>query len=224
MESFVSQAGYKKKEAARYSKPVPQAKLTVCGSRGYIFVKRCFDVLFALIAGVLLLLPMLVIAALVRLDSPGPAIFKQERLGANGKPFFILKFRSMWLNAEENGPQWADKEDKRCTRFGRILRNTHLDELPQIWNILKGDMSLIGPRPERECFYREFETYIPEFRNRLLVKPGLTGYAQVNGGYDLLPEEKIVFDMEYIRTRSFLLDAKLLLLTVKIVFAREGVR
>lgn len=117
--------------------------------------------------------------------------FKQERLGINGKPFMIYKFRSMRLDAEENGPQWADEQDPRCTHFGQILRRTRLDELPQLYNILRGDMSFVGPRPERAYFYREFEKYIPGFSNRLLVTPGLTGYAQVNGGYSLKPEERL---------------------------------
>ena len=111
---------------------------------------------------------------IVALDSPGPAIFRQERLGLNGKPFMIYKFRTMRLDAEANGPRWAAVCDTRCTRFGQFLRRTRLDELPQLWNILRGDMSLVGPRPERAYFYREFETYIPGFSNRMMVTPGLT--------------------------------------------------
>ncbi|MDY5539948.1 MAG: sugar transferase, partial [Lachnospiraceae bacterium] len=173
---------------------------------------------------VLLALPMLFIAILIRLDSPGPALFRQERLGKDGQPFTILKFRSMRLDAEENGPQWAERNDHRCTRLGRLLRSTRLDELPQLWNILKGDMSFVGPRPERECFYDEFETYIHGFHNRLIVKPGLTGWAQVNGGYDLKPEEKIVLDMEYIQKQSLGLDLKCIFQTVHLIFTHEGAR
>lgn len=190
----------------------------------YSLIKRCFDIIISLISGVILLIPMLIIAILVRIDSPGPAIFKQERLGKDWKPFTILKFRSMRLDAEADGPQWADREDSRCTRIGRILRNSRLDELPQLWNILKGDMSFVGPRPERACFYKEFETYIHGFRNRLLVKPGLTGYAQVNGGYELKPEEKIVYDMEYIKKQSILFDLRCILKTVTLIFTHEGAR
>ena len=109
----------------------------------------------------------------------------------------------MRLNAEENGPQWANEQDSRCTHVGQFLRRTRLDELPQLYNILRGDMSFVGPRPERAYFYRKFETYIPGFSNRLMVVPGLTGYAQVNGGYSLKPEEKIVYDMEYIENAPF---------------------
>ena len=211
-------------EMANCRNPAAAVMPMVHGNKAYLFVKRSFDILWAVIVGIILLIPMLIIAAMIRLDSPGPVIFKQERLGENGKPFMIYKFRSMQLNAEENGPQWAEKDDKRGTRLGRLLRQTHLDELPQVLNILTGDMSLVGPRPERACFYDDFETYIPGFRNRLLVKPGLTGYAQVNGGYDLMPEEKIVFDMEYIRTRTLWWDLKLIVQTVRLVVTHEGAR
>lgn len=192
--------------------------------KAYLFFKRAFDIVASMGFGVLLILPMVAIAVLIRLDSPGPALFRQERLGENGKPFTILKFRSMQLNAEENGPQWADKNDSRCTRIGRMLRQTRLDELPQLWNILRGDMSFVGPRPERACFYEVFETYIPGFYRRLWVKPGLTGLAQVNGGYDLKPEEKIVYDMEYIRNRSARMDVSCILKTASLVFTHKGAR
>lgn len=190
----------------------------------YLVLKRAFDVAASAVLIVLLSIPMLLIALLIRLDSPGPVLFQQERLGKGGQPFTILKFRSMRLDAEENGPQWADKDDPRCTKLGRIIRKSRLDELPQLWNILKGEMSFVGPRPERKCFYDEFETYIYGFCNRLVVKPGLTGWAQVNGGYDLKPEEKIVFDMEYIRNQSIQLDLRCILKTVRLVFTHTGAR
>ena len=190
----------------------------------YLFTKRCFDILVSSSALIVFLLPMLCLAGMIKLDSEGPAIFKQERLGKDGRPFMMYKFRSMRLDAEENGPQWAAKDDDRCTRLGKILRKTRLDELPQLWNILMGDMSIVGPRPERECFYKEFTTYIPDFPKRLLVKPGLTGHAQINGGYDLKPEEKIVFDLEYIEKMSMRMDIMCILKTVKIVFSHEGAR
>ena len=190
----------------------------------YLLVKRLFDSFSALIGLIVLAIPMAIIALLIELDSPGGAIFKQERLGKNGKPFLIYKFRTMYHDAEVNGPQWADKEDKRCTRLGAFLRRTRLDELPQFWNILKGDMSFVGPRPERHYFYEQFEKYIIGFSNRLVVTPGLTGYAQVNGGYELEPEEKIVYDMEYIEKRSVLLDIKCLVKTVSLIFTHEGAR
>lgn len=146
----------------------------------YLITKRAFDIVCSFLGLLILAIPMIIIALIITLDSPGPPIFKQERLGLHGKPFMIYKFRSMRLDAEENGPQWADEQDPRCTHFGQILRRTRLDELPQFYNILRGDMSFVGPRPERAYFYGEFEKYIPGFSNRLMVVPGLTGHAQVN--------------------------------------------
>lgn len=136
----------------------------------------------------------------------------------------MYKFRTMYMNAEQDGPQWADKIDHRCTRVGRVLRKTRLDELPQLWNILKGDMSIVGPRPERAYFYALFETYIEGFSQRTKVIPGLTGWAQVNGGYDLKPEEKIIYDMEYIENRSISMDLKCIFMTVRIIFTGSGAR
>ena len=196
----------------------------VCGNAVFFAVKRIMDVILSFVSGLALALPMVIIAILIKLDSPGPAIFRQERLGKDGKPFTIYKFRTMYLDAEADGPQWAKRNDCRCTPLGRFLRHTRLDELPQLWNILKGDMSIVGPRPERACFYSEFETYIHGFCYRLLVKPGLTGLAQVNGGYDLKPEEKIMFDMEYIQKQSIELDLKCILQMINLVFTHEGAR
>lgn len=198
--------------------------VAVAGTSGYLICKRFADLVFALAAGVIFLIPMLIIGVLVKLDSKGPAIFKQERLGQDGRPFVIYKFRSMVENAEADGPKWAEVNDNRCTRLGRILRKSRLDELPQLINIIKGDMSFVGPRPERTYFYDQFERYIPGFRNRLIVQPGLTGWAQVNGGYELLPEEKLVYDMEYIATRSFKLDLWCVLKTVRLIFTHKGAR
>lgn len=115
----------------------------------YLITKRAFDIVCSFLGLLILAIPMIIIALIITLDSPGPPIFKQERLGLHGKPFMIYKFRSMRLDAEENGPQWADEQDPRCTHFGQILRRTRLDELPQFYNILRGDMSFVGPRPER---------------------------------------------------------------------------
>ncbi len=190
----------------------------------YRAVKRCIDAGAALVAGIVLLIPMLLVAILIKLDSKGPVLFRQERLGLHGKPFTIYKFRTMYTDAEANGPKWAAKDDERCTRVGRLLRKTRLDELPQLFNILTGDMSIVGPRPERAYFYDQFETYIHGFRHRMAVKPGLTGWAQINGGYDLLPEEKIVYDMEYIRRQSMMMDIQCILKTISLVFTHEGAR
>ena len=191
----------------------------------YSFVKRAFDLTAAVLAIVVLFLPIIIIACIVVATSEGGAIYRQERLGKNGKPFRIVKFRTMYKDAETDGAQWSQgKNDPRITPIGRILRNTRLDELPQLWCILTGKMSFVGPRPERECFYKEFEKYIHGFEYRLLITPGLTGHAQVNGGYELKPEEKIVYDMEYIENRSFKMDLKILWQTVAVVFGRKGAK
>jgi lipopolysaccharide/colanic/teichoic acid biosynthesis glycosyltransferase len=202
-----------------YIDPVIPARKPV-----YSFVKRLFDITASFVAGVILLIPICVIALLIRLDSEGPALYKQERLGKDGKPFFMYKFRSMRVDAEKDGPKWADQNDDRCTRLGKFLRKCRLDELPQLWNIFVGDMSIVGPRPERPYFYDEFETYIHGFRHRLVVRPGLTGLAQVNGGYDLEPEEKIVYDMRYIKDRSLLMELGIIFKTVALLFSHKGAR
>lgn len=191
----------------------------------YSFFKRFFDIVLSLFALIVLLIPMLIIAVIVKLTSPGSVLYKQERLGKDGVSFEIIKFRSMYADAESNGAQWSDGEnDERITPFGKFLRRTRMDELPQFAQILTGKMSLVGPRPERECFYEKFETYIHGFSERLKVKPGLTGLAQVSGGYDLRPEEKVVYDIESIKKRSLWLDLKCILLTVRIIFSHNGAR
>jgi lipopolysaccharide/colanic/teichoic acid biosynthesis glycosyltransferase len=161
----------------------------------------------------------------VKCTSKGPALYSQDRLGLNGKKIMMVKFRTMYIDAEKNGAQWSRGDsDPRITKIGRFLRKTRIDELPQLWCILKGDMSLVGPRPEREIFYNEFEKYIHGFSERLKVKPGLTGLAQVNGGYHLRPEEKVVYDVDYIKRRSLALDIKIIFKTFKIVFTHEGAK
>src|SRR5699024_8366291 len=154
----------------------------------------------------------------------GPITYKQERLGKYGKRFYVYKLRSMRIDAEKYGAQWADKDDPRITRIGKFIRKTRIDEIPQLFNILKGDMSIIGPRPERTLFTMEFNDEIPGFINRLAVKPGLTGWAQVNGGYDITPREKLEADIYYIENRSFLMDMNILFKTVKVVLTEEGAR
>lgn len=190
----------------------------------YDSVKRIGDVFLSILLFLVLSPLICILAILIKIDSSGPVIFSQERLGKDGVPFLIYKFRSMKVDAEKDGPQWASENDDRCTRVGKILRKARLDEIPQLLNILEGDMSFVGPRPEREYFYKKFESYIPEFRNRLAVKPGLTGLAQVNGGYDLRPEEKIVYDMKYIEQKSFRLDIECMLKTFTLIFTHKGAR
>lgn len=193
--------------------------------RGYRFVKRAVDIVASVCALIVFAIPMIIIAIAIKLDSGGPVFYRQERLGLNGKPFDCIKFRSMRVDAEQNGAQWSEgDEDPRITRVGRVIQKSRLDELPQFFLTLSGKMTLVGPRPERACFYREFEGYIHGFSERLMVKPGFTGLAQVNGGYDLKPEQKIVYDIEYIKKRSLWLDLKILFKTVKVVLCREGAK
>lgn len=190
----------------------------------YSFVKRGLDLILVVLLLILLMVPMEILAVLVCLDSPGPAIFRQERLGKDGCSFMIYKFRTMVQDAEKDGPQWAREEDQRCTRLGRFLRKTRIDELPQLWNVLAGNMSFVGPRPERAYFYKEFAKYIDGFDQRLQVIPGITGWAQVNGGYSLAPEEKILYDVEYIKKRSITFDLKCIARTVNVLFSHDGAR
>ncbi len=189
----------------------------------YSFVKRAFDIVASAVALLVLFILMIVIGLVVCMSTEGGAFFVQERLGKNGRPFIMIKFRTMRKDAEQNGAQWSRGDnDERITRVGAFLRKTRLDELPQLWCILKGDMSFVGPRPERKVFYDEFETYIHGFSERLKVKPGLTGLAQINGGYFLRPEEKVLYDVEYIKTRSLWLDVKILFKTVGVIFGGGG--
>nr|WP_309864979.1 sugar transferase [Desmospora profundinema] len=190
----------------------------------YPVVKRVFEVTFS-IALLLFILPVLVLTMIaIKLESKGPVFYKQERVGFNGRPFQVIKLRSMRLDAEKNGPQWAAKDDPRVTRVGRFIRKTRIDEVPQLINVLRGDMSLIGPRPERWVFTEKFSKEIPGFKKRLIVKPGLTGWAQVNGGYDATPKEKFSMDMYYIQKQSFTLDMRILYRTVWVVLSGSGAR
>ena len=184
----------------------------VCVQRkfAYEFIKRSFDLIFSMVALFILMIPMCMIAIAIKCTSKGSVLYKQERLGKYGKPFQIIKFRSMIDDAEKDNIQWCEKDDPRVTRLGTYLRRYHLDELPQLWNIFVGDMSFVGPRPERECYYDAFETYIHGFHERLKVKPGLTGLAQVTGGSLMRPEDKIIYDIEYIKNRSLWLDIRIL--------------
>ncbi|ARI79122.1 sugar transferase [Halobacillus mangrovi] len=193
-------------------------------SAPYVFARRFIDIVLA-IAGLVIFIPLLLILSIaIKVDSKGTVFYPQERVGMLGKPFLLLKLRTMKMDAEKDGPRWAEIDDPRVTRVGKILRKTRLDELPQLINVLKGEMSFIGPRPERPVFTEIFNQETPGFVNRLAVKPGLTGWAQVNGGYDISPEEKLAYDLEYIRKSSILLDIKILLLTFKIVFTGKGAR
>ena len=184
-------------------------------------IKRLADIVMSGL-GILLTSPlMLLIALLVKLCDHGPVLYTQERLTRDGRPFRICKFRSMYVNSEKNGARLASRHDARITPVGKVLRNLHLDELPQLFNVLQGDMSMVGPRPERMEIMDQDEKEIQEFFYRLKVKAGLTGYAQVYGKYNTTPYDKLKLDLFYIENFSFLLDIKLLFMTVKIFFQKE---
>lgn len=186
------------------------------------FFKRLFDIVVSLI-GIILASPfMLVIAAAIKLYDGGPVFYKQPRLTKDEKEFMIYKFRSMTVDSEAKGARLAAKGDSRVTPVGNIIRNIHFDELPQLFNILKGDMSLVGPRPERRIIAEQYLDEIPEFYMRLKVKAGLTGYAQVYGKYNTTPYDKVKLDITYITKYSFWLDMKILFLTFKILFQKEN--
>ncbi len=190
----------------------------------YHAIKRVFDVASCMCALVLLAVPMVVVAVAIKVESSGPVMFKQERLGKGGKPFVLYKFRTMYTDAEKDGAHWTGVNDVRITKVGKTLRALHIDELPQFVNVIKGDMSLIGPRPERAVFYDEFEQYIHGFSQRLMVRPGISGLAQVNGGYRLLPEQKILFDLEYIKNQSVAMDARCIIDTFIVTLSGKGAR
>ena len=179
-------------------------------------IKRLFDIVFSLIT-LILVSPFMIFAALaIKLHDGGPVLYKQKRLTIDGKVFDVLKFRSMVVDAEKlSGPVLASDDDPRITPIGRFLRKVRLDELPQLLNILKGDMSVVGPRPERPELSEEYKKEMPEFEFRLKVKAGLTGYAQVTGVYDTVPYDKLKMDLMYIENYSFRMDLQIILMTIK---------
>lgn len=185
-------------------------------------IKRLMDIVISAI-GIIITSPiMLVCAIAIKLDDGGPVLFKQNRITFNGKIFNVLKFRSMIVDADKDGAKKAVSDDDRITRVGRVIRACRMDELPQLFNILRGDMSLVGPRPERIENVYEYSKKYPEFELRHRVKGGLTGFAQLYGKYNTSPEDKLNMDLIYVETYSLLLDLKLLILTFKILFMRES--
>lgn len=196
----------------------------VGGGVFYRFFKRAFDIISCSCALVILAIPMVVIAAVIKRQDPGPAIYAQTRVGKDGKLFKVYKFRSMYVDAESRGAQWARGDDPRVTPLGRKLRSSRLDETPQFVNVIKGDMSLIGPRPERPVFHEAFCERIDGWEQRLAVRPGITGLAQVMGGYELLPKEKARLDIEYIENRSIRLDWQLIWKTLRTMVTGYGAR
>lgn len=189
-----------------------------------IFSKRAFDFIVSLISLIILLPFFIIIAILIKIDSEGPVFFKQKRLGKNGEVFKIYKFRTMVKNAENKGDGiHIGKNDPRVTKIGKMLRNRSLDELPQMINILKGEMSLVGPRPPVPDFPYKYEKYGEKQKIRFKIKPGLTGWAQVNGRGVLSWQEKFKYDIYYVKNRSLLFDLKIILKTFKIVLLKVGI-
>lgn len=197
--------------------------------RGWAYrgLKRAFDVAASIILMIVTMPILLIVPILIRLDGSGPVFYRQERVGLNGRPFMLTKFRSMRTDAESNGPQWAQLNDTRVTRIGRIMRKTRIDEIPQIINVLNGDMSFIGPRPERPVFVQELAAKIPFFSERHRVKPGISGWAQLHYPYGASIEdakEKFQYDLYYIKNYSIFLDLIVLIQTIRVVLWPHGVR
>ena len=190
-------------------------------------LKRCTDLAIAMV-GLILLSPFFIlIACIIKVDSPGPVFYKQLRVGLRGQPYMIWKFRSMHKDSESEGPRWALDKDPRISRSGRILRKLRIDELPQLINVIKGEMSLVGPRPERPIFVQELRKTIPYYDMRHTVKPGITGWAQTQFRYGASAEDahkKLQFDLYYVKNLSFFLDTRILIETIKVALFGEGAR
>jgi len=192
-----------------------------------MWTKRGVEFVLSFVGLILLSPLMVIIAILIKIDSPGPVLYRQERVGERGKIFKILKFRSMIDNAEADGPVWAEEGDERITRVGRWIRKGRLDELPQIINVLRGDLSVVGPRPERPFFVEQLRKEISFYDQRHTIKPGVTGWAQINYGYGASEKdslEKLKYDLYYIKNFSFLLDLLIIFGTIKIVLFKKGAR
>lgn len=199
----------------------------VAAKKTYRLVKRVLDIVLVLISLPAALPISLVLALLIKLDSPGPVFYWQERIGERGKPFKMVKFRSMVKDADKQGPSFATDTDPRITRLGRVIRKFRLDEIPQLWNVLKGEMSVIGPRPEQVAFAKAFEKEVPFYAWRHLVKPGITGWAQVQDGYAAGLDDtkrKLEYDLYYVKHMSFWLDLSILIRTVGTVLTGNGAR
>jgi exopolysaccharide biosynthesis polyprenyl glycosylphosphotransferase len=193
----------------------------------YPATKRGIEVLFTLLLSPFILLIAAVAAAAVKVSSKGPVIYSQDRIGRNGKFFTLYKFRSMTMGSERYGPQFAVKQDKRVTKVGTFIRKFRIDEIPQFWNVLKGDMSLIGPRPEQKMFVELFNDEIPFYSYRHKVRPGITGWAQIKDGYAdgvKSTKRKLEYDFYYIKNLSFSLDLLIIYATIKTILTGFGSR
>jgi putative colanic acid biosynthesis UDP-glucose lipid carrier transferase len=194
-------------------------------SRKVEFLKRGFDLFFAsflMIGGIPIFLVLLIIT---KLSSKGPAFYRQERIGKDEKPFYIYKFRSMYVNAEASGPQLSKENDPRITKWGKIMRKTRLDELPQFWNVLKGEMSIVGYRPERKYFIEEITKKVPDYKSLFYHKPGITSLGQIHYGYAENVDqmcERSRFDLLYIRNRNLVLDISIIMQTIRVMVQGKG--
>lgn len=192
---------------------------------GFLVFKRIADVVLTILASPFIIILVAIFAVAVKVDSKGPAFYTQMRIGKGQKEFKIYKLRSMRIDAEsETGAVWAEKDDPRVTKVGRFIRKVRIDELPQFLNVFIGDMSIIGPRPERADLTWQFEKEIPGFINRLSIRPGITGWAQVNGGYDISPAEKLAYDTVYINNMSLKQDMVIVGKTIGVIFTGHGAR
>jgi exopolysaccharide biosynthesis polyprenyl glycosylphosphotransferase len=193
----------------------------------YEVSRRALDVIGSLLLLAFAVPLLLLVAFLIRVDSTGPVLYRQSRVGLHGRIFTMLKFRSMRVDAEVAGPCWATDRDPRMTRIGAFIRATRLDEVPQLLNVLRGEMSLVGPRPERPHFVQQLAAIIPRYNERTHVLPGITGWAQINYSYGASVEDaraKLAFDLFYINNRALLLDLRILLRTIPVVLFRIGAR
>lgn len=204
---------------------IQKTDFSVLRSKNKVKLKCLIDKVFAVFLLLLTTPIMLITAALIKLESRGPVFYKQERIGQFNRPYMVYKFRSMRQDAEKNGAQWSKEGDSRITRVGNIIRKLRVDELPQLINVLKGEMSIVGPRPEREVFIKDLEKEIPYYRFRHAVLPGVTGWAQVRYPYGSSMEDakwKHKYDLYYIKHAGIFMDIKILLLTVKVVLLGKG--
>lgn len=192
--------------------------------RVYELFKRAIDILFCLVLGIPSFLLVIIFSLLIMMESKGSPIFSQVRVGKNGRLIKIHKLRSMYIDAEAGGQKWAEKDDPRITKIGHFIRKYRVDELPQLYDVFLGRMSLIGPRPEIPSLTVEFNHAYPGFVTRLMVIPGLSGWAQVNGGYDIGPKEKWLKDNEYIENRGFKMYFSIFFLTIKTILTGDGAR
>lgn len=222
---FDRSLGYTETELLHSGYFLHQKAFSILSNRKNSWQKRAIDLLFVFILAWVAIPVGLITALLIKLESPGPIFFKQRRTGQYNEEFEVIKFRSMRNDAEKNGAQWATKNDARVTKVGNFIRKTRIDELPQLINVLKGEMSMVGPRPEREVFITELEKAIPYYRFRHAVKPGVTGLAQVKYPYGASVEDAIwkhKYDVYYIKHQNWKMEVKILFLTVKTVLFGMG--